>query len=454
MLKTVTFPFLCRTKRKVCFILTSRLSDTIVHFTIDALKTGSLDLWTRSSTHIPQRNHSYTAEQQLQKEVEIDRLMREVDTTASIIRKQGKCIEKKNRLEVRSRIQRAIVQLLHSFDCIIDDEMEMKFSAVTDEFVRCAYDFDPTIGDEEVYQASRNVLIMNSIQMYLGREICLTPSVFAYSMLYPYTDNYLDALDVDIQMKREANDRLLLRLNGIAVPAHNSRERTIDRLVCMIEQEFDRNDCPQVFESMIAIHQGQTRSVFQFSGIDLTPDDLLDISIEKGGTSVLADGYLVAGDLSEADAVFLFRFGVLLQLIDDLQDIEEDRCRNQRTLAGALACQKSLHSFTNHLLSFLDVVAGPIEGEQSAEARKFRTLIEQSCRLLIFEAIAANKTWYDNLYIEMMQHHSPVRFVYLQGIQERLRKAYTSPQVGTSAKATKSKNFSRKQMLEFVCSNI
>ena len=415
--------------------------------TIDTLKTDSFDLWTRSSTHVPQRNHSYTAEQQLQKEAEIDRLMRDVDTTASIIRKQGKRIEKKNRLEVRSRIQRAIVQLLHSFDCIIDEEMELKFSAVTDEFVRRAYDFDPDIGDEAVYQASRNVLIMNSIQMYLGREICLTPSVFAYSMLYPYTDNYLDAMDVDIQMKREANDRLLLRLNGIVVPAHNSRERTIDRLVCMVEQEFDRTDCPQVFESMIAIHQGQTRSVFQFNGTDLTPDDLLDISIEKGGTSVLADGYLVAGDLSEADAVFLFRFGVLLQLIDDLQDIEEDRCRNQRTLAGAFACRKSLHSFTNHLLSFLDVVTGPVEGEQSAESQKFRTLIEQSCRLLIFEAITINKKWYDNLYIDMMQHHSPVHFAYLQNVQERLRKTYKSPRVEMSAKARKTKSFSRKRIL-------
>ena len=184
--------------------------------TIDTLKTDAFDLWTRSLTHVPRRNHSYSAEQQLQKEAEIDRLMREVDTTASIVRNQGKYIEKKRRLEVRSRIQRAIVQLLHSFDCIIDDEMELKFSAVTDEFVRRAYDFDPNIGDEEVYQASRNVLIMNSIQMYLGKEICLTPSVFAYSMLYPYTDNYLDALDVDIQMK-EANDRLLLRLNGIDI---------------------------------------------------------------------------------------------------------------------------------------------------------------------------------------------------------------------------------------------
>jgi len=434
--------------------LASSLSGTIVRTTIDTLKTDAFDLWTGSSTHVPLRNHSYTAERQLQKEAEIDRLMREVETTASIINEQGKRIKKRRGFEVRSRIQRAIVQLLHSFDCIIDDDMETRFSAVTDEFIRRAYDFDPNICDEEVYQASRNVLIMNSIQMYLGREICLTPSVFAYSMLYPYTDNYLDAIDVDIQMKREANDRLLLRLNGIVVPAHNSRERTIDRLVCMIEQEFDRNDCPQVFESMIAIHQGQARSVFQFNGIDLTSDDLLDISIEKGGTSVLADGYLVAGDLSEADAVFLFRFGVLLQLIDDLQDIEEDRSRNQRTLAGACAGQDSLHSFTNHLLSFLDVVAGPIEGEQSAEALKFRTLIEQSCRLLIFEAIAVNKNWYDDLYIDMMQHRSPVRFTYLQDIQERLRKTHISPRLEMSAQARATKGFSRKQILEFVSSNI
>lgn len=48
----------------------------------------------------------------------------------------------------------------------------------------------------------------NCIQVLLGIGISVTPSVFAYSMLYPYTDNFLDAGKVSERQKRETNDRL------------------------------------------------------------------------------------------------------------------------------------------------------------------------------------------------------------------------------------------------------
>jgi hypothetical protein len=421
-----------------------------VRLSIDALKTDSLNVWNSSSSTFPETKRCYTADQQLRKEAEVDCLMHDVDADVSSIPQIANRRGKRRCLEVRGRIQRAIVQLLHSFDCVIDDDMETRFSFVTDEFIRRAYDFDPDIGDEAVYQASRNVLIMNTIQMYLGKEVGLTPSVFAYSMLYPYTDNYLDAVNVDVRMKREANDRLMLRLSGILVPARNGQEQTIDRLVCMIEKEFDRNDSPQVFESLLAIHRGQIRSVSQCDSADLTSDHLLDISIEKGGTSVLADGCLVAGELSEPDAIFLFRFGVLLQLIDDLQDLEEDFSHGQRTLVGLLSGQNSLHSFTNHLQSYLDAVVGPITGEQSPDHRKLRALIERSCRLLIFEAIATNEGHYDGQFVAMMEPHSPVRFNYLRAVQGRLRNKYSSHGEENFVRMRKTKGVSRRRILEFM----
>jgi hypothetical protein len=286
--------------------------------------------------------------------------------------------------------------------------------------------------------------------MHLGRNVALTPSVFAYSMLYPYTDNYLDAVDVDARRKRDANERLLLRLNGISVPARNRHEKTIDRLVCMIENEFNRNDYPQVFEILLAIHKAQIMSVSQCDGTNLTPDQLLDISIEKGGTSVLADGYLVAGVLSEVDREFFFRFGVLLQLIDDLQDLEEDRSCGQQTLVGFMAAQESLHSFTNDLLSYLAAVVGPCAGDQSVERQRLRALIERSCRLLIFEAIAVNQSRYSEQYLAMMQPHSPVRFEYLKSVQQRLQDTYTPDRMKGTDKVGTTRKLARRHILELV----
>ena len=62
---------------------------------------------------------------------------------------------------------------------------------------------------------------------------------------------------------------------------------------------------------MIAINEAQTKSLLQHTKT-IPPNELImEISMEKGGTSVLADGYLVEGDMTEEDALFAFGLGVV-----------------------------------------------------------------------------------------------------------------------------------------------
>ena len=66
----------------------------------------------------------------------------------------------------------------------------------------------------------------------------LTPSIFAYSMLYPYTDNYLDDPSTSLAAKLEFSGRFRQRLEGYAIAALNEQEATIWRLVEIIEEEY------------------------------------------------------------------------------------------------------------------------------------------------------------------------------------------------------------------------
>ena len=50
------------------------------------------------------------------------------------------------------------------------------------------FDDDLPIGD--IMQAMRNVWISNALQLLFGKEVYYSKANFAYSMLYPYTDNY------------------------------------------------------------------------------------------------------------------------------------------------------------------------------------------------------------------------------------------------------------------------
>ncbi len=364
---------------------------------------------------------SFSSDLQIRRQGDIDRLVEDVDADLQKLREIRGKPGRRDEQNVRCRIRHAVVQMLHAFDCVIDVEMERRFGNVTEEFVRKAYEFDPAIDEESVYQASRNVLIMNSFQMHFEREVTLTPSVLAYSLLYPYTDNYIDDAGVGEFRKSAANAWLSLRLAGKSVRIRSPHEEKIDRLVRMIEGEFDRNECPCVYESLLAIHRAQIRSVSQGSPRRLAADELLDISIEKGGTSVLADAFLVAGGSAVNDAAFVFRFGVVLQLIDDLQDIEEDRSSNRQTPAGMLAGEGPLDTFASRLLSFLVEVVEAGNRGQRPTSHRLTSLIDRSCRLLILEAIARHPDSFTDTYLAEMERRSPVSLDYLRSMAKRSR---------------------------------
>jgi hypothetical protein len=74
----------------------------------------------------------------------------------------------------------------------IDPVFEKGFIRTTREFVENLKAFDPDLKIENVYQALRNVWIMNSLQIYLYLPIEYSDAIFAYSLIYPYTDNSLD----------------------------------------------------------------------------------------------------------------------------------------------------------------------------------------------------------------------------------------------------------------------
>jgi hypothetical protein len=95
------------------------------------------------------------------------------------------------------------------------------------------------------------------------------------------------------------------RLAGLRRP---SREEAVFRLVARIEAEFPRPRFADVHASLLAIHGGQVHSLTQQDDPEIPDARILAISCEKGGSSVLADLYLVAGDAPRPER---FAFGTV-----------------------------------------------------------------------------------------------------------------------------------------------
>lgn len=106
---------------------------------------------------------------------------------------------------------------------------------VTSSFLGEARAFNPALGLEDLYQALRNVWIMNSLQLFREEPIVYTPSIFAYSMLYPYTDNRLDDPSIDPAEKARSGRRLRDRLAGATLLPSSPHEADVFRLIGMIE---------------------------------------------------------------------------------------------------------------------------------------------------------------------------------------------------------------------------
>ena len=247
-------------------------------------------LWWEDETDPPLLGQKYTVREQRERETQLERFQGVVTAEAKSLPRTAA-----ERQATKERILSAFRAFAQSSLGFAESQMnallDRGFPEVGTEFVPAARRFDPAIGGVDIFQALRNVWTMNGMQALLGLPVCLTPAIFAYSMLYPYTDNYLDDPAIPARTKREFNERFALRLAGEDVAAANAHERAIYDLVGMIEGQYERSRYPQVLGSLMAIHHAQCKSI-ELLRRNASPYevDVLGISLEKGGTSVLADG--------------------------------------------------------------------------------------------------------------------------------------------------------------------
>jgi hypothetical protein len=292
---------------------------------------------------------------------------------------------------------------------------EKGFTKVTREFMKMARRFDPDVKMEDIFQASRNMWIINSLQIMMNEPVRVTPSTFAYSMLYPYTDNYLDNPSVSHSEKISFSTRFGKRLNGEAVLAANDHENTIFELVSMIEYDWDRGQYPLVYESLLGIHNAQTRSIHLLNKSErLREDELLSICIDKGGTSVLADGYLIKGEMNNEEEWFCFGFGAFLQFIDDIQDIQEDIDGRLETLFTRASKTGRLEEFTNRTLSFSNMVMNNLSCFKSEVILSMQGLMNKSINFMVNEAVGLNNVCFKSDYVSEFERFSPFRYSFVK----------------------------------------
>ena len=382
------------------------------------------DLWWDSQTSLPTLGPAFAPGVQAAKEKQFNRLV------------DGLIFELKNLAPDAPQAAREALQtrlrghaLGFAQDALRLQEHQLHFLETSglfealQTFARMARRFDPSISGADIYQAGRNVMTANFLQLLMGLPVEVTPAVFAYSMLYPYTDNYLDDPTIARETKHSFNQRFRHRLQGESILPANRHETVISELVTMIESQYERQRYPLVWDSLLAIHAAQARSL-RLVALGASPYELnvLGVTFEKGGTSVLADGYLVAGDLSPEAAAFCFGYGCFTQLMDDLEDVENDRKEGQMTIFTQTIPHWRLDAITNRMIHFGRNLTHLMSAFDSPASQPLRELIEGSLDPVLIDMVGQAGAYYTRDYLHALESHLPFRFAAIKKQRGKLKR--------------------------------
>jgi hypothetical protein len=379
----------------------------------------TIEVWNGCAARSAQGGQRYCAKEQAKREKAYDEGLYEVEREA-----KRKPRTRAERLKAQERITASFGRFSATALDLEGDAVQLltdDFLPVGTKLARWARRFDENLSMPDIIQANRNAWTACGLQPLLGERIELTPSILGYSLLYPYTDNFLDRADVSGEEKRRFGDRFRRRLEGDRLAVECSHETALWALVELIEGQYSREMYPQVFECLLAIHRAQQASVAQIGrDVGAADDELLRISCAKGGSSVLADACLARGWMSEVESRFGFEWGVLLQLGDDLQDVREDMQRGSVTLfSRAAAMGTPLDSLANQLLSFSELVGSRMDGLEHGSAM-LKDLLRMSWRSLIIGAVADSHEFFTPSFVAEAERSSAFRFEFLHARRKRM----------------------------------
>lgn len=279
----------------------------------------------------------------------------------------------------------------------------------TKSFIYKVRGFDETLNQAQIWQTLRNYFIYALIVEMQGEEQNTKDPILAYSLLYPYTDNYIDDKQISPQEKERFNRVIALKLKNEAVTPENSLEEKTCFLLDMILNYYEGKQQSKIAETLLQLLEAQKQSICQQQA-KIREEEILEISIRKGGTSVLADYLFSTSDWLEDEEQFYLKFGFILQLVDDLQDIREDRECGSHTLMTKAEEQKKLEQYVNQLLWFS---WNMIRGFQP-ENPTIKGFVLKNCVLITLLAAAMNQQFFTTKYLKALEPYLPFSLEFLK----------------------------------------
>ena len=292
-----------------------------------------------------------------------------------------------------------------------------EFEKETKHFIDRVRGFDADLNAGQIWQAMRNYFIYAMIVEMQGERQNAANPILAYSLLYPYTDNYIDDKTTTKKEKDRYNRMIARKLKGEPVLAQSALEEKTCRLLDMIGDAYEGEAKKKVIGTLLQLLEAQNYSIRQQKA-GISEDEILGISIWKGSTSVLADYLFATQDWREKEEGFYLRFGFLLQLVDDLQDMEEDKKEGSHTLMIKAAEQKRLEGQVNRLLWFIWDTVRAFEPRNPG----LKGFVLKNCVEITLLSVAMSAQHFLKEYIKALEPYLPLSVEFIKKMKKQQKK--------------------------------
>ena len=301
----------------------------------------------------------------------------------------------------------------------ISKELFSDFEQNLELFLEKTKAFDETLSPENIWQAMRNYLIYCMIVNLQGEKQNCRDTILGYSLLYPYTDNYIDKLHRKATDKNSYNQLIRKTLMGENMIPTNFYEEKTKQLLLLVQNNYSedfirKENASFLLLLMLEAQEKSIKQIHKLGAKKLSTDEILHISVYKGGLSVFID-YLFSIDfdfssVTEEEMIFYLCFGLILQLADDLQDIAEDKKNHSQTLMSYTKNKEQLEHTVNRLFHFTHTCILNF----SPRNTQLHTFTLQNCELMLLAAIAKNAKYFSKAYLEKIEQHLPFSISFLE----------------------------------------
>ncbi len=304
-----------------------------------------------------------------------------------------------------------------TLDAILDEVLE---------FLRQVRSFAPELTFGDIGQALRNYIVYLMFKEIHQDKTDFNMAAFGYSMLYPFTDNYIDSINSTPTNKLEYNQIIKDKIQGKVVNPNTLHHSKTCDLLQAIESTYPRSMFPSIYELLLIMLEAQELSLKQQNkDFPLSYEERLNISVYKGGISVLIDRFFVNKEITQEDFLFYLSFGFFLQLADDLQDIGEDSEKGYSTILTFDRSSPNEEKMVNKLLHYIhNIITNYTSG-----TLEFRNFLLTTCYQLIFTSVIQSKNFFSQEYLLELEKYLPVTIPFLeQMLNNRIEQSDTQLQ--------------------------